>query len=164
VQLTLKSEEPENLRHTEHGATVRPEDLAYAAGFFDGEGCINITRFRWHCTETKRPGVYYKLRVMVTNTDLPVLEWCQRLWGGAILERKVKGNRRRSWSWDLYETDSARFLKDVLPYLKLKRPQADLALEYTRTNRRFGRNTRPPEYMAQRERFYQQMKAMKLPA
>ena len=108
--------------------------------------------------------MYYKLRVMVTNTDLPVLEWCQRLWGGAILERKVKGNRRRSWSWDLYETDSARFLKDVLPYLKLKRPQADLALEYTRTNRRFGRNTRPPEYMAQRERFYQQMKAMKLPA
>lgn len=141
-----------------------PEELAYAAGFFDGEGCINIAKWRQLCSETREPGTYYKLRIILANTYLPTLEWFQATWGGAINTKPIFGNRVQGYNWTLAQPQSARFLEEILPYLKQKRTEAELGLEFYRSNRRFGRNARPVEYVADREAFYKRMRALKTSA
>ena len=160
----MKSVGRGNLRAIGLGVTATPEKLAYAAGFFDGEGCINISRWRQLCRETTEPGTYYKLRVMVSNNDLPSLQWFQAIWGGAINKKKIHGNRVQGYNWTLPQPASAWFLEEILPYLKQKRSQADVALEFFRSNERFGRNARPLDYVESRERFYQKLKQMKVTA
>ncbi len=50
----------------------------YAAGFMDGEGCINVS--------SCRNSTY--IRVLIVNTNREVLEMFQQRWGGDIKQNK----------------------------------------------------------------------------
>jgi hypothetical protein len=94
----------------------------YVAGFFDGEGCVNIS--------TDRYGKPY-LRILVVNTDKSVLEKFQEKWGGDITHNKRhKENWKRSFTWRLSHTRAIEFLQDLEPFLIVKKKQANLAVEF----------------------------------
>jgi len=46
---------------------VPSHEVAYTAGFFDGEGCVNIARYQ------KRGRPYHTLAIIFTNTDFQVV-------------------------------------------------------------------------------------------
>jgi intein-encoded DNA endonuclease-like protein len=46
----------------------------YAAGFFDGEGCVN-------CSSSRNNSF---IRILVVNTNLEILQRFQAVWGGDI--------------------------------------------------------------------------------
>lgn len=102
-------------------------DLAYIAGFFDGEGCISIKR----CLCKERKVARYQLEVTVGSTD----EWaCRRLllmFGGNIRQTKQQNkNWKPFWVWRASSKTAGDFLKAIMPYLHLKQDRAILALKF----------------------------------
>ena len=116
---------------------MKQTDLAYMAGIFDGEGYVGIQS---DGKKSKHGKQNLRLRVAVTSTD----EWlCQYLkfamGGGIIVLKRVAPNRRTCYHWELSYRKAAEFLRLILPYLHLKRPQAELAIKFQEAK---GRSTR----------------------
>lgn len=103
-------------------------DLAYIAGFFDGEG---------HCGLTKSNASTNSVRihVVITNTNRDALMWIYRTIGLGMLDEQSKGNLRHKKVYDLRFPASHRvkFLKLIQPFLKIKKRQVELMLEFCET-------------------------------
>tara|TARA_R110002020_G_scaffold168090_1_gene356764 strand:+ start:18350 stop:18742 length:393 start_codon:yes stop_codon:yes gene_type:complete len=96
-------------KHTDIG-------LAYLAGYIDGEGCFTVSS---------------GTRIAVSNTYIPGLLKMQERWGGSV--RRMSGtnpNARTGWQWQLGGENCRHLLRLLLPYLKEKRDQAELVLEW----------------------------------
>ena len=100
------------------------EVLAYAAGIFDGEGCIVLGK--------PRPGKGGRqLFVQVTNTEVWICEWLKFQFGGSIQSHDRKNKKwKKCYVWVIVSRQADSFLEIVLPYLNLKRPQAELAISF----------------------------------
>jgi len=105
---------------------VRAEDLAWMAGFFDGEGSIGIS----HPDPVGRPGTF-GLQVRVSQIVKEPLIVLSAVWGGAIGIRDNGGfGSRRIFQWSLTGPRAGEFLRALLPYLVVKKADALLALEF----------------------------------
>jgi len=90
----------------------------YAAGFMDGEGCINVSS----CRST------LFIRVLIVNTNKEILELFQQRWGGDIKENKRhKANWKVTYTWRVSHVTCLNFLKDIYPFLIVKKKQAEAA-------------------------------------
>jgi LAGLIDADG endonuclease len=96
-------------------------DWAYLAGFIDGDGCIsahtNKDRSRWHP------------KLSMSQSDhVFALELYERYGVGRFRLQKVSGGRIAA-RWAIYNgRDLSSVLTNVLPYLVLKKGQAESAL------------------------------------
>ncbi|GAH61151.1 unnamed protein product, partial [marine sediment metagenome] len=68
-------------------------------------------------------------RVFITNTNLQVIEWLQQTYGGTIYQARRFG-RRKCYQWRIMYMQAADFLKLMLPYLQIKRLEAEIAISY----------------------------------
>jgi hypothetical protein len=59
-------------------------DLAYVAGFFEGEGCVNIGR----------QGAGFRAQICFANTNRPVLDWIAATVGGRVYEHHSEVRER----------------------------------------------------------------------
>lgn len=91
-------------------------DIAYAAGFFDGEGCITISKNG-------------AVDIRVTNTAKNVLIRLQNIFGGSITNRTQRANKTQ-YTYSFYGENAIEFIKLIKPYLIDKLPQAEAILEY----------------------------------
>ena len=115
---------------------MKRTDLAYVAGIIDGEGCITITKDK----RPTYPGFQLRIQVNMANEWLPA--WLRFSFGGSLREIVVKENQQRQWAWIIQSNSAMQFLKLVLPYLKIKRSQAELCMEMQRakdTRRKGGK-------------------------
>ena len=124
-------------------------ELAYMAGLFDGEGYIAITNH----VRRNRPSKDYKLfcRVAMCNPYIP--KFFELHFGGRVFTYK-KENRRRVWSWQIANDPAMEFLQTVLPYLRLKKNEAELGIEFRERLQNVvfrGRNRLPDSEVAIRE-------------
>ena len=110
-------------------------DLAYSAGILDGEGCIKICRVS--AAAINRPNDRFTLDIQVNMTDKEVVEWLYNTFGGYFyLHRSFNPRWKNSYRWYLQYQSCRNFLEWVLPYLRVKREQAKLALKYLDIKRR----------------------------
>lgn len=112
---------------------VSRQKRAYAAGLFDGEGCIQI-----RCRKRGRNAIEYVESVSVGSTDFEILYWLQEHFGGMV-GRERKGVNRPIRYWVATNKIAIRFLKSLLPWLKIKREQARIVLEVSKTSRGVSR-------------------------
>ena len=106
---------------------MKRTDLAYVAGIVDGEGWIGISADH-RKRNPDRP--CWRLRVSITNTNEWLMQYLKFAFGGTI---SIKGGRRTGkpcYDLVLNRGKAAEFLKLILPYLKLKRPQAEIAIRF----------------------------------
>ncbi len=112
------------------------EWFAYAAGFFDGEGCYCISQVR-----VKDKPTQHRLVVAIgQHADRAhiILEF-QRVFGGTV-QYKVQGKTTYKPGspivfWLLQKrSDVERFVRAVHPYLMCKKLQADIALQFIETS------------------------------
>lgn len=99
----------------------RSHEIAWAAGFFDGEGSIGIYA-------TGKTGYQYRLSVQVSqkgNTDS--LEKFKELFGGQI---SCQDKSQNYWRWMVYSRQAGNMLEIILPYLVVKKKQAEVALSF----------------------------------
>ena len=109
---------PAPLVHGHESALPASTDFAYAAGFMDAEGTVNINRV--DCS--------WRLKVQVSNTNQEVIEWFERQFGGHVCRAFRPAGRRPLWTWVKCGTKAAEFLKAIQPYLVVKREEAVLGL------------------------------------
>jgi|SRR5215831_4650272 len=103
----------------------------WAAGFFDGEGCISLGKPQGRATG-------YRLVVKVAQKVDPPLKRLQRNFGGSLWEDKRYG----SWQWQVCGDTASAFLLEILPYLIVKQKQAQVAVAFqARRGPRFQRLT-----------------------
>jgi len=116
-----------------------PIALAYAAGFFDGEGSLSIIRQR---TSRGRGRDVYKVALIVANNNRSVLESLQAEFGGRIYKnafRTKPANWRPSFQWHLWGEECEQFCIVVRPYMRIKGVLADSALEFFALQHQRGR-------------------------
>lgn len=99
-------------------------DLRWLAGFFDGEGCVNITRVG----KKRHP----ELRVYVTNTDEAIVHLIASATGGRVSKARVlrtgwKANRNVIWT----ARRARKFLETIRPYVLLKKAQVELGIAFS---------------------------------
>jgi len=103
----------------------------YIAGFLDGEGYISILKLR---RKSARGGIWYQavIKVSQREKDAKVLEYIQETYGGVINGRRIyTDNSCPSITLDIKNRkDIQRMLADLLPYLIVKKKQAELLIEF----------------------------------
>jgi hypothetical protein len=109
------------------------EDLAYLAGIIDGEGTIGLY---WHKARDS-----YRVKIYVVNTCKNLIDWLGSVFGGYVYERKHNQWKTR-YEWHLGE-DSMDLLESLIPYLKVKKGQANVILEF---RKKFKDKEKRPEY------------------
>jgi hypothetical protein len=134
--------------------------LAWAAGFVDGEGYVGMQ----NSTHTYNRHTHFQglMSVAQAKTDEP-LQILSRLFGGKVTWRKNQGNG--AYYWVLYGQKMAVCLRALLPYLVVKRRQAEVCLEYQETcwADSHGRySPMPEEIQAKRLALYTELRALNI--
>ena len=107
---------------------MKKVDLAYIAGIIDGEGYIGISARK-------------QVLVSVSNTSLWLCNYLKFSIGYGsvgVMPRYTK-NSSPAWHWFICSKKAMLFLELILPFLKLKRPQAELAIQVQRAKGIQGR-------------------------
>jgi hypothetical protein len=108
------------------------KDLAYIAGFFDGEGSITIHHNCKPSPRGKSPN--HTLQVSIGNTNPEVLYYLRNLFGGLLsIRHTTKPNHRNVAQWTIRTSQSLPFLEAIRPYVRMKREVIDIAIGFQRT-------------------------------
>lgn len=99
-------------------------EKAYIAGLFDADGSIMIasSRRKWASP--------YRVSLALTNRDLRLLTDLKTIYGGSINSIKpAKPWHSACYHWFIGSKKAVNVLREIYPFLRIKRAQADLALE-----------------------------------
>ena len=142
-------------------------NLSYLAGIIDGEGSIGLNRSHWKDTYDNRYKTpSYVLRVKVCMKDEIVVKWIHSTFGGKFYHHNIKGRHYNIKTglkserpsvvneWTMAGREAIKLLKKVYPYLKLKKPQAEIAFEFAKTlNKIEGYQMKLPDNIVIRRTF-----------
>ena len=107
-----------------------PTELAYIAGFFDGEGCISIVKGHSRRIPIgKKWSPEYGLHFSLSNQHIPTLTYIKTITGLGGIYRDSP-DRKNNYKWAVSSNQAMEILKILLPYLKIKLPQAQLAIKF----------------------------------
>jgi hypothetical protein len=124
-------------------------DLAWTAGIIDGEGSVFVMKQK---RKDRERDTNYILRVSVQSTDPYMTKELFKMFPEGA-EFSVQRERGFGWSdtlkWQLNGKKAARFLKEVLPYIRVKQDQIKLALEFQETTKKHWRHMLPEDYEKQ---------------
>lgn len=111
--------------------------LDYIAGLVDGEGHIGL-RFAAGGSPRKA-----QIEFQIANTSLALVQSVRDFMGvGTIIKPNMKNPKHRQvWVYKAYSNNAYLALKVISPLLILKKPQADLAIEFVEKHIR-GRERR----------------------
>ena len=98
---------------------MKSQNLAYAAGFVDGEGCFQI-------------GKNGAVSLAVTNTSRAALESLTTSLGVGKIARRNQRVNKTQWIWTAYGAECVHSIMELMPYLIDKKPQAETIIEFKR--------------------------------
>jgi hypothetical protein len=108
-------------------------DWSYLAALVDGEGTLSL----YHHGGISSSGSNYDstaCRMSIYNTFEPIMKWLVQTFGG-VYYAKSRRNPKHKIEYDWRpkgRKNQENFLLGILPYLKIKREQALILLEYIR--------------------------------
>jgi hypothetical protein len=109
------------------GINMTPE---YLAGFFDGEGCIDVQTV--YSTNARYSGKFYcrpRVRVAQAKSGECIINALSTQFGGHVSARHHGGKQQDSVSWEfLNKPGMLDFLNLMLPHLVIKKEQAALCI------------------------------------
>lgn len=121
--------------------------LAWAAGFFDGEGCVMVEMSKG---EGCLHGYRTCLHTTVTQTSLPCLQLFLERFGGSIITSENRTPNGRRWAvqhrWVARNETALAFLQAVEPFVVVKKEQVQAALKYplrSPDGRKYGNTSNP---------------------
>ena len=104
---------------------MKDTDLAWAAGFLDGEGCFHIAERK------SRQYVYVQGVIKANQVEPEPIQKLHNMFGGQYSERNIKtvtGKTVYEWTCNSFENQIA-VVPLLLPYFLVKQHQAKLVLE-----------------------------------
>ena len=138
-------------------------ELAYLAGLFDGEGCVSILKV------SKQAGFKsfrYRLRIQITNTNKHLMNWLNERFNFHIATHvPLKKNWKMCWVALKHDRKARNMLVEMLPYLKVKKDEALLAIEFQKHKDQIGTSNGASgltqEQIEYRERLKKELSALK---
>lgn len=132
---------------------LTPSDLAWAAGLFEGEGTVTITR-------AGRKG-YSRPIVSVTSTDPEITDFFQQRWVGTITVKRPAGARARiAYEWRLGCAWKIEiFIEQVLPFIRTCRVRNKMELVFEACKHR-QQGSRNKDYRGEREAYRETIREM----
>ena len=114
--------------------------IAWAAGFLDGEGCFSIKRYRKH---GQGEYLYYVAMISCGQVAKPdgiiAIEKLKELFGGSISKYYLTRNRSDVVSWMVTSNNARNCIEKLLPYLIVKKSQAIILQEFVNSLRPNGK-------------------------
>jgi len=101
--------------------SLESNKLAYTAGFIEADGC-----FHFHDS----------ISVRITNKNIPLLLLFKEWWGGSIC---AKGTPVNCYDWNIHGPAAFSFINKIMPYLLMKREEAEILIEFHKTTGVRGR-------------------------
>lgn len=129
----------------QRGRNTITTDIAYIAGFFDGEGCIRIKR-------ASQGGNSYYIWVAITNSNKEMLDFVVDIFGGTVRQAEKTVNKI-IYHYLITSSEAVDMLKILSAFLKEKRQQAKFAI--------FFHEHKEHLLPESKEKCYQQMRDMK---
>lgn len=99
--------------------------LPYVAGIVDGEGYVSVI----HRPKRRRGEVQVVVMVSMTFEQIPRM--LQAQFGGCLYvqSRVRRPNHKTQYCWAIRSKQAAAFVKQILPYLIVKKRQAEIVIE-----------------------------------
>jgi hypothetical protein len=129
------------------------DDIIYMAGIIDGEGSICI-EIQSPCKSRKV--TYYSPRLVVINTNVPLMNWINEKFGGTVRQRKHVENCKLCYKWNIFSFNAANLLKECLPFMIVKKRHAEIIIEFMGLDKK-GWNV-PKDVQIRREELYLELK------
>lgn len=139
---------------------VTVAELAWLAGIIDGEGSIFVMKQK---RKDRERDTNYILRVKVQSTDkimCPSVYDITGQLGACFAHTEHRENQSNSIVWEVSGRKAAKFLNEILPYMRVKKDQAILAIKFQETTKKHWRHMEQKDYQMQ-EQMYQELKDMK---
>ena len=153
---------------------MKQTDLAYLAGIFDADGTIGIKRSTYAIRVTgdsSQPT--FSERIHIRQVDRQALELLSETFGGNIgVEKPSAPGGKPLFRWGQTDRKAAAALKAMLPYLRIKKRQAENCLHlrtlkekskkvrYARSRGHVGTARRPLEIGEAMEAAYHEAKRL----
>ncbi|WMI33407.1 LAGLIDADG endonuclease [Streptomyces phage Kenrey] len=132
-------------------------DLAYAAGLFDGEGCVSINKVKAHRNPSLKPG--FQLRCSISITNEWIANWFQECFGGYVMLRK-RARAQDYWQWVVTSNNAYEFLKALKGYLKIKHEQAIIGIAFTEYRKTMSHINKTETYWNQNFKYYEEIRRL----
>lgn len=114
---------------------VSETDVARLAAFIDGEGSIFINQRNRLVGRMKSPN--FALNMVITNTHVGFINWLKQTFDGSVYFVKYEKckhlGKKQIIRWQVNEHMAEVILRRCLPYMLIKREQAELALLFRAT-------------------------------
>ena len=118
---------------------MNPEEAAYIAGLFDGEGTITYKKYPERKKKGNKVNTYncWRISMEVAMTDKSVLNWLHEALGvGTLASKKVNGKRvdgtsyLKQWRWRCTFRDAYYVCLLIWPYAHTKLSKINKILEH----------------------------------
>ena len=107
---------------------ISTNDIAYIAGLFDGEGCVQYKKY-WDTKRKDRPKRYkvWRISLEMSMTDEPVIRWVHEVLGVGTVNINIKNKSPSSkphyktqWRWRCHHRDAYLIARLLWPYAQVK--------------------------------------------
>jgi len=136
-------------------------DKAYFAGILDGEGWFSLHRVIRH-KPSNSPS--YSASIGVSNTSKSLIDWIREKLGGTIRVRLPKDGdlgKKIRYEWRAQISIARMIIPDVLPFLKIKKEQAEVMALLLETRSSSSKGIRVPKDVIQkRECLYLRLRVL----
>ena len=118
---------------------MNPEEAAYIAGLFDGEGTVTYKKYFERKKKGNKVNRYncWRISMEVAMTDKSVLIWLHKTLGvGTLASKKVNGKRvdgtsyLKQWRWRCTFRDAYYVCLLIWPFSHTKLPKINKILEH----------------------------------
>lgn len=100
--------------------------LNYAAGIFDGEGCVRITKQQ----RDNGRSLQYAILVSISQKDGRLMDWLYGNFGGVVYMSHKTSQDNWVYNWRADNRKGYKFLKAVYPFLIVKKQQVEVAIRF----------------------------------
>ncbi len=110
-------------------------ELSYLAGIIDGEGTILIVKQ----SQSTKKNPSFCLALSFCSTDKCLCDWVRDRFGGSIVHSRQKNDKwKDAYRWQIRSNNALKILLDILPFLIIKKIQADYAICFQKERRKPG--------------------------
>jgi len=99
-------------------------DLAYFAGYIDGDGCFHIRK------QTIKNSFKYMNSLIIVSVVKETMDFFKEKFKGNVLSKNIISNHKPQYHFVLNANKSAYLINKILPFLIEKRKEAEILIQF----------------------------------